>query len=261
MSDLWLDGDVGLTAGSLHLSVDQFIDESLAAKRQLYLANSSSWICKFFQKNACMRGQECPYRHSRGDKPTVCKYWLRGSCKKGAELCESLHVYDLSKMQMCQFIVDYGSCSNADCLFNHVKPEVEEVDCIWYGRGFCRHGPKCKNRHRKREMCPDYLAGFWSGHTHNTTRARDDDTTITQAGEGRRGGWKSTNVQPSHRKEGTRLLLTFDSSSSFAVCLLLLPVSWVLSVRRVIQSGPYLKIRSRHQFNMMHRVKLSRVRN
>lgn len=37
-----------------------------------------------------------------------------GLCKKGADVCESLHVYDLSKMPFCQFILDYGAC----CLFN-----------------------------------------------------------------------------------------------------------------------------------------------
>lgn len=78
MSDLWLAGDESLAPESLHLAIDQFIDESLAVKRQLYLANASSWICKFFQKNQCMRGAECPYRHSRSDKPFVCKFWLRG---------------------------------------------------------------------------------------------------------------------------------------------------------------------------------------
>lgn len=160
MSDLWLAGDPALSQSGLHLSIDQFLDEALAKKRELFQANGSSWICKFFQKHQCMRGQECPYRHSRGDKPYVCKYWLRGACKKGADTCESLHIYDLSKMPYCQFVIDYGTCSNADCLFNHVKPEVEEVDCLWYARGFCKHGPKCKNRHRKKEMCPDYLAGF-----------------------------------------------------------------------------------------------------
>lgn len=82
-----------------------------------------------------------------------------GLCKKGADTCESLHVYDLSKMPLCQFIIDYGACHNADCLFNHTRPETveEKPDCIWYARGFCKQGPECKRRHRKKEMCPDYL--------------------------------------------------------------------------------------------------------
>ena len=84
-----------------------------------------------------------------------------GLCKKGADVCESLHIYDLSKMPFCQFVIDYGSCHNPDCLFNHARPKEREVkDCIWYARGFCKLGPNCKSRHRKREMCPDYLAGF-----------------------------------------------------------------------------------------------------
>jgi hypothetical protein len=82
MSDLWVSGDASLSPSSLHLAVDQFLDEALSAKRQLYLANSSSWICKFFQKgpSACRRGADCPYRHSKNDKPFVCKFWLRGLC-------------------------------------------------------------------------------------------------------------------------------------------------------------------------------------
>jgi cleavage and polyadenylation specificity factor subunit 4 len=87
-----------------------------------------------------------------------------GLCKKGADTCESLHIYDLSKMPLCQFIIDYGACHNVDCLFNHTRPEAveEKPDCIWYARGFCKHGPECKRRHRKKEMCPDYL-GQWKG--------------------------------------------------------------------------------------------------
>lgn len=78
MGDLWLSGDPALSPAALHLSLDQFLDDSLAPKRRLYVANSGSWVCKFFNKGVCMRGQECPYRHSRGDKPFVCKFWLRG---------------------------------------------------------------------------------------------------------------------------------------------------------------------------------------
>ena len=88
--------------------------------------------------------------------------YAAGLCKKGADTCESLHIYDLSKMPLCQFIIDYGACHNVDCLFNHTRPEAveEKPDCIWYARGFCKHGPECKRRHRKKEMCPDYL-GQW----------------------------------------------------------------------------------------------------
>ena len=78
MSELWLSGDPALAPSSLQLSLDHFLDEQLGPKRKLYLANGSSWVCKFFAKGQCLRGMECPYRHSRGDKPFVCKFWLRG---------------------------------------------------------------------------------------------------------------------------------------------------------------------------------------
>jgi len=160
MGDVWLPGDPSLTPSSLSLSVDAFLDDQLSYKRQLFKANNDSFICKFFAKGQCMRGQECPYRHSRGDKPFVCKHWLRSLCKKGADACESLHVYDLSKMPFCQFVIDYGACHNPDCLFNHAKPETEEKECVWYSRGFCKRGPNCKNKHIRKEMCADYMTGF-----------------------------------------------------------------------------------------------------
>eukprot|EP00467_Chlorarachnion_reptans_P017115 CAMPEP_0114513824 /NCGR_PEP_ID=MMETSP0109-20121206/15802_1 /TAXON_ID=29199 /ORGANISM="Chlorarachnion reptans, Strain CCCM449" /LENGTH=184 /DNA_ID=CAMNT_0001693775 /DNA_START=165 /DNA_END=719 /DNA_ORIENTATION=+ len=89
----------------------------------------------------------------------VCKHWLRGLCKK-ADKCNYLHEYDMSKMQQCTFFLDEGECTNPDCNFLHLRPEDRKKDCPWYDRGFCQHGPKCRNRHRRRAACPDYLAGF-----------------------------------------------------------------------------------------------------
>ncbi|KAL1241506.1 Cleavage and polyadenylation specificity factor subunit [Trichinella spiralis] len=42
----------------------------------------------------------------------------------------------------------------------HIDPESKLKDCPWYDRGFCRHGPHCKNRHRRRVMCLSFLNGF-----------------------------------------------------------------------------------------------------
>jgi len=78
MSDLWLEGDPALAPASMGLALESFLGEQLGPRRKLYLANGSSWVCKFFNKGTCMRGTDCPYRHSRGDKPYVCKFWLRG---------------------------------------------------------------------------------------------------------------------------------------------------------------------------------------
>jgi len=33
-------------------------------------------------------------------------------------------------------------------------------NCPWYNRGFCKHGPNCRNEHVRKEACPRYLAGF-----------------------------------------------------------------------------------------------------
>ncbi|XP_065549887.1 uncharacterized protein LOC136021506 isoform X2 [Lathamus discolor] len=51
-----------------------------------------------------------------------------------------------------------GECSNKDCSFLHV--DASTVGCPWYDRGFCRQGPLCKYKHRRRVMCANYLVGF-----------------------------------------------------------------------------------------------------
>lgn len=46
------------------------------------------------------------------------------------------------------------------CPFLHIRPEDRIKDCPWYARGFCKHGPTCRNRHARKEPCLRYLAGF-----------------------------------------------------------------------------------------------------
>lgn len=53
-----------------------------------------------------------------------------------------------------------GECSNAECMYRHVDPDKKRNECPYYARGFCKHGPKCRLRHVKKEACHDYLAGF-----------------------------------------------------------------------------------------------------
>lgn len=115
-------------------------------------------ICKFFLKGNCNR-DNCDFRHTRGEKAVVCKHWLRGLCKKD-KLCEFLHEYDLSKMPICHFYSTYGTCSNEECPYRHVNADEQQTDCAWYARGFCKHGPKCRHRHIKKEACIRYLTGF-----------------------------------------------------------------------------------------------------
>lgn len=124
---------------------------------------SGSAICTFYIHNMCNKGTACPYRHVRGDRSVVCKHWLRGLCKKGDD-CEFLHEFDMSKMPECYFFSKFGECNNKECPFLHIDPSAKIKDCPWYDRGFCRHGPNCKNRHVRRVICQCYLNGFcWDG--------------------------------------------------------------------------------------------------
>uniref|UniRef100_A0AC35UI80 Cleavage and polyadenylation specificity factor subunit 4 n=1 Tax=Rhabditophanes sp. KR3021 TaxID=114890 RepID=A0AC35UI80_9BILA len=115
--------------------------------------------CEKFTRNECVLSTNCPLRHINMNKSVVCKHWLRGLCKKGDQ-CEFLHEYNLSKMPECFFFSKYKACSNKECSFRHIDPESKIKDCPWYDRGFCRHGPYCKHRHRRRVFCPNYLIGF-----------------------------------------------------------------------------------------------------
>ena len=38
-------------------------------------------------------------------------------------------------------------------------PSRQVSDCPWYDRGFCKHGPRCRNRHTRKTVCVHYLAG------------------------------------------------------------------------------------------------------
>merc|ERR1712130_451102 len=106
------------------------------------------------------RRSNCQFRHTRKERDTVCKHWLRGLCKKGDAMCEYLHEYDMSKMPVCQFFSSQGECLNEECIFRHVDADEQLSDCPWYARGFCKHGKKCRHRHVAKEACLRYLARF-----------------------------------------------------------------------------------------------------
>lgn len=57
-----------------------------------------------------MLGNECPHRHSKGDKAVVCKHWLRALCKKD-DHCEFLHEFRMDKMPECHFFANFGTTS------------------------------------------------------------------------------------------------------------------------------------------------------
>uniref|UniRef100_A0A8B9R2H2 Cleavage and polyadenylation specificity factor subunit 4 n=1 Tax=Anas platyrhynchos TaxID=8839 RepID=A0A8B9R2H2_ANAPL len=94
------------------------------------------------------------------ERAVVCKHWLRGLCKKG-DGCGFLHSYNVTKRPECYFHAKFGECSIKDCPFLHVDTTVDNSRaCPWYDRGFCRNGPSCKYKHRRRVMCANYLVGF-----------------------------------------------------------------------------------------------------
>lgn len=153
MASLLSKRDVEMIEFDMEAKVNEDL-EKIHAERAAY--NQS---CKYFYKGVCQKGEGCKYRHHHGEKSVVCKHWLRGLCKKN-DLCEFLHEYDLLKMPPCYFFNTYQECSNPDCPFLHIDPENRIKDCQWYARGFCKHGPNCRNRHLRTEACPDYFAGF-----------------------------------------------------------------------------------------------------
>jgi len=145
---------------SMSFTIDRVIAVE-TAKRKLRMQESFT-ICKFWlagQKCNDKEMDKCRYRHARGEKTVVCKHWLRGLCKK-SEDCEFLHVYDMAKMPPCHFYNTFGQCSNPECLFLHLNLADQVKECPWYARGFCKHGKKCRNKHKRRRGCQNYILGF-----------------------------------------------------------------------------------------------------
>ncbi|XP_067671047.1 cleavage and polyadenylation specificity factor subunit 4-like [Haliotis asinina] len=146
---------------NITFDIEVALDQQLGALPLPFpgMDKSGSATCVFHLRHQCNKGTACPFRHVRGDRTVVCKHWLRGLCKKGDD-CEFLHEYDMSKMPECYFYSKFGQCSNKECPFLHIDPEKKMKDCPWYDRGFCRHGPNCKNRHVRRLICQSYVNGF-----------------------------------------------------------------------------------------------------
>lgn len=153
--------DIIANIDDIRFDIEVALEEQLGIQPLPFpgMDKSGSAICDFYISNRCTRGQLCPLRHVRGNQMVVCKHWLRGLCKKGDD-CEFLHKYDMERMPECYFFIKYGQCSNKECPFLHLNPADRIKDCPWYDRGFCKHGPHCKNRHVRRVMCVNYMCGF-----------------------------------------------------------------------------------------------------
>jgi len=138
---------------------EPYITEKLEICLDASLRPNKNEICKFFLRGTCQKGNLCPLNHGKSEKAVVCKHWLRGLCKKG-DLCEFLHEYNLKKMPECWFFTRYGECSNPECQYLHLDPNAKTKECVWYSRGFCKHGSACRHKHLKRVACPLFLTGF-----------------------------------------------------------------------------------------------------
>ncbi|RKP17911.1 hypothetical protein ROZALSC1DRAFT_15790 [Rozella allomycis CSF55] len=116
-------------------------------------------VCKYFLKGHCPNGSKCLYRHNKGERSVVCKHWIRSLCKKG-DSCEFLHEMNRNKMPECYFYTQYKQCTNPECYYLHVDPDAKRKICVWYSKGFCKHGPSCRGKHVRKVICPLYLTGF-----------------------------------------------------------------------------------------------------
>ncbi|CAG9759930.1 unnamed protein product [Ceutorhynchus assimilis] len=96
--------------------------------------------------------------NSTFNRNIVCSNWLLGSCKD--EQCKFLHHYVVTKIPRCYYYLRFKACIIKECPFLHTDSAIEIKDCPFYGRGFCRRGPLCLQRHERRVMCSNYLAGF-----------------------------------------------------------------------------------------------------
>ena len=126
-------------------------------KDVLKLSETDPVYCPKFQTGDCWGN--CNLIHTKLSTAIVCKHWLRGMCKRN-EKCDYLHEYIIKKLPECFFFNVYGICNNNECMFLHVKPDSKAKVCVWYQKGFCRNGPKCKNKHILKPLCWDYFNGF-----------------------------------------------------------------------------------------------------
>jgi cleavage and polyadenylation specificity factor subunit 4 len=142
-------------------------------------------LCQDYIKGAC-RNPNCTNRHyvpkeeRSGIGHLICKHYQRGLCKKGDELCEFAHTFNLRDERECKEFSKYGICPQGDdCTYLHIPPTsmLRAAACPHYTRGFCPLGPYCSLRHIKHKtLCPFYLAGFCpNGRSHPP----DSDKVVT----------------------------------------------------------------------------------
>lgn len=88
------------------------------------------------------------------EKRVVCKYWMEGTCAKGAS-CPFSHaitpnrtpeqVREANSAVPCKYFLAGACAKGSECLFSH---DLAAVPCrFWHGLGSCAAGAKCKFSH------------------------------------------------------------------------------------------------------------------
>ncbi|KAJ2740243.1 Cleavage and polyadenylation specificity factor subunit 4 [Coemansia sp. BCRC 34301] len=145
------------------------VDHVPVAQKPRTINDGKIGVCNYFLKGHCWKGNNCIYRHLTREqseraqyenRAIVCKHWLRGLCKK-SDQCEFLHEFNMRKMPECSFFSANGLCTGGnECPYQHINPESRVKECLWYARGFCKHGVKCRSKHVRKLICPSYRFGF-----------------------------------------------------------------------------------------------------
>uniref|UniRef100_A0A8C6N7Z2 Cleavage and polyadenylation specificity factor subunit 4 n=1 Tax=Melopsittacus undulatus TaxID=13146 RepID=A0A8C6N7Z2_MELUD len=145
-----------LVAGveKIRVALEAGVEQQQGAQPLPSLGMDSKWVCG----SGCMGcpGVCCPFQRTGGVRTPGC------ALPQGQRLRLPAPLLFLPHVQQAQDLVPLfapaGECSSKDCPFLHA--DASPGGCPWYDRGFCRQGPLCQYKHRRRVMCANYLVGF-----------------------------------------------------------------------------------------------------
>jgi len=152
-------------------------------------------VCKHWLRSQCKKGDQCEYLHQYDMKRMpLCHFFADGQCTK--DDCQFLHIRPEDKIVECPWsshrvlplCLVLQLSSSAPPPFVHLPCRLPRVHSAldWlcarvtdallagsmgtpfyaraflrrYARGFCKHGPKCRKKHVRKELCGSYMAGF-----------------------------------------------------------------------------------------------------
>ncbi|KAJ3711049.1 hypothetical protein C8R42DRAFT_690226 [Lentinula raphanica] len=112
--------------------------------------------CLFFAKNACNKGDRCPFSHDAplaraSNSNVICPYYLKGDCRYG------------------------NQCINKHSKIGQV---MQPLVCKYFLKGECKNGPYCMYRHNRDG--PSSSSPPREGSDHQVTRtAPEDSSTVS----------------------------------------------------------------------------------